>query len=132
MTSAGAIAVCLILLYAEICIGLAICCGGLWLSTKALAKRDEDDYAMELEKRVKTNSSINETSGFDISDAEDMVFGESQVDQESVEVSDAENNEEQNIALTRDDDETELQQPRSAFLRHSKYLGLRHISARLG
>lgn len=28
---------------AVICVGLIICCGGLWLSTKALALRDEDE-----------------------------------------------------------------------------------------
>jgi L-rhamnose-H+ transport protein len=28
---------------AVICVGLVICCGGLWLSTKALALRDEDE-----------------------------------------------------------------------------------------
>eukprot|EP00979_Chaetoceros_neogracilis_P019444 scaffold12363_cov215-Chaetoceros_neogracile.AAC.1 len=31
-----------------ICIGLAICCGGLWLSTKALRLRDEDESLLAL------------------------------------------------------------------------------------
>ncbi len=52
MTSAGAVVGCLIILYAVICIGLAICCGGLWLSTKALAKRDEDETRKENENQL--------------------------------------------------------------------------------
>jgi len=32
-----------------ICAGLAICCGGLWLSTKALAMRDEDECQLARE-----------------------------------------------------------------------------------
>lgn len=38
-----------------ICGGLLICCGGLWLSTLALKKRDADEAILAIAKKAKTN-----------------------------------------------------------------------------
>jgi hypothetical protein len=43
-----------------ICVGLAICCGGLWLATKALAMRDRNEREQDIGKEIPdTKNTLN-------------------------------------------------------------------------
>lgn len=45
---------------AIICVGLAICCVGLWISTMALAKRDMDESILAVKTKTKTKTKTKE------------------------------------------------------------------------
>ncbi len=72
---------------AVICVGLAICCIGLWLATKALGQKDRDEkgisktenneenvkFPLSLEDEIDTNVDLEVSKGNDNSDNKDMI-----------------------------------------------------------
>lgn len=132
-----------------ICVGLAISCVGLWLATKALAKRDEDELrvvlAIEQEKKSNRNDSgkgldiMEEIMEDEAKEDDDLSYEESKVhvDVEAESVFSGPENEasdELHIRSNTQDGRTSLNGANSIaqdpiMLRSSRYLYLRRFSA---
>ena len=117
-----------------ICIGLAICCGGLWLSTKALRLRDEDECLLAL---ADVNEGEKDDNGRIFDD--DLSYEESMLENDNEEDESESNFEESQLNLATPDATTE-QKKRNATseinhtdlekMRTSRHIYMRRLTAK--